>query len=386
MRRLYVDSDPALRDLCALLQESPWLSVDTEFMREKTYYPRLCLLQVADGRTAACVDPLAIRDLSPLLEMLYAPGRVKAFHAARQDLEIFLSQWGRLPAPIFDTQIAAMLAGLGEQIGYAALVKQLLGLDLEKGHTRTDWCRRPLHPEQITYAYEDVIHLGEVYLQLHERLQALGRLSWLEEDFSSLSDPATYRTEPEEAWRRIKGRQTLRGVQRAVLQRLAAWREREAQARDRPRRWLLADEVLVALARRMPADPGTLSRVRGVESGAMGRWGGLLLSLIAEARAIARESWPEEEQRGPVPTPAQEALTDLLSAALRLLADAQQISPGAVASRSDLTRLACGEHDGPLLHGWRRALAGAQLLALAEGESGIQVIDGRPQIISRPLS
>ncbi len=382
MRRLYVDSDPALHEFCALVQDSPWLSVDTEFMREKTYYPRLCLLQVADDRTAACVDPLALADLSPLLDLLYAPGRVKVFHAARQDLEIFLGQWDRLPEPIFDTQIAAMLAGLGEQIGYAALVRQLLGLDLEKGHTRTDWCRRPLHPEQITYAYEDVIHLGEAYLQLRERLAGLGRLSWLEQDFNSLSDPATYRTEPEEAWQRIKGRQALRGVQRAVLQRLAAWREREAQARDRPRRWVLSDEVLLELARRMPGDTAGLSRVRGMEGGQIARWGEALVRLIAEARRAPQQGWPKEERRGPVPTAAQEALTDLLSAALRLLAEAQQISPGAVANRADLTRLACGEREGPLLYGWRRALAGEQLLALAEGKAAIRVVDGQPRIIA----
>ncbi len=381
MRRLYVDSVGKLHELCSLLRDSRWLAVDTEFMREKTYFPRLCLLQVADQTTAACIDPLTIGDLSPLLDLLYEPACIKVFHAARQDLEIFLNHWDRLPAPIFDTQIAAMLSGLGEQIGYGALVKVLLDVDLEKGHTRTDWCRRPLDADQLAYAYDDVIHLGEVYLRLHARLESLGRLRWLEEDFGSLADRATYRTEPEEAWRRVKGRQVLRGVQRAVLQRLAGWREGEAQSRDRPRRWVLGDEVLIDLARRMPRDLGTLARIRGLEGGAVARWGERLLALIAQGRGAAREDWPEEEGRGPVPSAAEEALADLLSAALRLLAEAQHISPAAVASRGDLTRIACGERAGPLLHGWRRALAGERLLDLAEGRRAMGVVAGQLQIL-----
>jgi ribonuclease D len=380
MDKLYVDTPPALHDLCARLRHSPWLAVDTEFMREKTYFPRLCLLQVADRETAACVDPLALEDLSPLKDLLYAPQTVKVFHAARQDLEIFLNLWERLPAPVFDTQAAAMLAGLGEQIGYADLVKRLLGVDLEKGHTRADWSHRPLEPEQIDYAYDDVIHLGEAYLVLRDRLEKAGRLAWLEEDFAGLTDPAAYNLEPEGAWQRIRGRQRLRGAQLAALQRLAAWRERRARERDLPRRWVLKDEVMVDLARRLPARKDGLQKIRGLERGTVERHGQEILEEIAAARDLPPERWPSERS-APRPSAAQDALADMLSAALRVLAEDREISPGAVAARADLERLAMGERDIPLLRGWRGALAGERLLALAEGRAALRVVDGRPRVV-----
>jgi ribonuclease D len=352
-------------------------------MREKTYFPRLCLLQVADRETAACVDPLALEDLSPLVELLYAPATIKAFHAARQDLEIFYNLWGSLPTPLFDTQAAAMLAGLGEQIGYADLVKRLLGVDLEKGHTRADWSRRPLEPEQIDYAYDDVIHLGEAYVVLRDRLEKAGRLGWLDEDFARLADPAAYAPEPEEAWQRIKGRQRLRGVQLAVLQRLAAWRERRARERDLPRRWVLKDEVMVDVARRMPARVDALRRIRGLEGATVERLGQEILEEVGRARTLPAEHWPSDRRPARRPSAAQEAITDMLSAALRMLADEQGISPGAVATRADLEQLATGERDTPLLQGWRRAVVGERLLALAEGRTALRVVEGEPRLVGQ---
>jgi len=378
MHKIYADNPTALAELCERIKDSDWLAVDTEFMREKTYFPRLCLLQVANEHTAGCVDPLAVDDLRPLLELLYDPARVKVLHAARQDLEIFLQEWNRLPEPVFDTQIAAMLGGHGEQIGYAALVQRLLGTELEKGHTRTDWCRRPLDPGQLDYAYDDVIHLGQVYLGLRGDLDRLGRTVWLDADFDSLADPNTYRVDPDEAWQRVKGRQTLRGVQLAVLQRLAAWREQRARESNRPRRWVMGDEVLVDLAKRMPKDGPGIGRIRGLTEGTIKRWGGQLIGMIAEARDTPQERWPSEGARRPAPTPEQEALADMLSAALRLIGADQTVSPAAVASRTDLERLATGDRSGPLLHGWRYALAGEQLLALAQGRLSLSVAGGRP--------
>jgi len=378
MHKIYADTPDTLASLCDRLQGSEWLAVDTEFMREKTYFPRLCLLQVADGRTAGCVDPLALEDLGPLLQLLYDPAKVKVVHAARQDLEIFLQEWNRLPEPVFDTQIAAMLGGHGEQIGYAALVQRLLGTELEKGHTRTDWCRRPLDPGQLDYAYDDVIHLGQVYLSLRRELDSLGRTAWLAADFDSLADPNTYRIVPDEAWQRVKGRQTLRGLQLAVLQRLAAWREQRARESNRPRRWVMGDEVLVDLAKRMPKDRHAMSRIRGLTEGTLKRSGEQLIGMIAEARDTPQERWPREDLRRPAPTPEQEALADMLSAALRLIGAEQSVSPGAVAGRAELERLATGDRSGPLLHGWRYALVGERLLALAEGRLSLSVADGHP--------
>jgi ribonuclease D len=383
MHKIYVNTPAALAELCDRLGDSEWLAVDTEFMREKTYFPRLCLLQVADEHTAGCVDPLALKDLGPLLELLYDPAKVKVLHAAHQDLEIFLQEWNRLPGPVFDTQIAAMLGGHGEQIGYAALVKRLLGTDLAKGHTRTDWCRRPLDAGQLDYAYDDVIHLGEAYLKLRGELSRLGRTAWLAQDFKRLTDPGTYRVDPNDAWQRVKGRQTLRGVQLAVLQRLAAWREQRARESNRPRRWVMGDEVLVDLSRRMPKNAHAMSRIRAFSEGTIKRWAEPVIGLIAEARNTPQAQWPSEGARRPATTPEQEAVADMLSATVRLIGAEQGVSPGAIASRSDLERLASGDTSGPLLHGWRHALAGKRLLDLAEGRIALGVEQGHPVFIER---
>ena len=234
MNALYVDTPQALTQLCKQLQHSPWFALDTEFIREKTFYPRLCLLQVANTQHLACIDVLALNDLSPLLDILYDPASTKVLHSAHQDLEIFYHLRGALPTPIFDTQLAATLLGLGEQIGYAALVKTLLKIDLDKSQTRTDWSCRPLDPAQLSYAADDVRYLGQIYQQQRQELEQRQRLDWLTEDFTALCDPARYRVDVDQAWQRIKGQQRLRGVQLAVLRTLAAWREQRASSLDRP--------------------------------------------------------------------------------------------------------------------------------------------------------
>ncbi len=236
MQEIYVDSPAGLDALCKQLQDSEWLALDTEFIREKTYYPRLCLFQVSNGDVAACVDPLRLDDLQPLLDVLYDGRILKILHAARQDLEIFLHDYQRLPMPIFDTQPAAALLGYGDQIGYANLVKLMLDVDLPKDQSRTDWMQRPLDPQQQRYALDDVIYLGRLYLHMRANLFDRERLQWLAADFAPLADPETYYPDPMLMWRRIKGRQPLRGRQLAVLQQLAAWREREARRRDLPRK------------------------------------------------------------------------------------------------------------------------------------------------------
>ena len=239
MEELYIDSHAALEALCTRLSGTEWLALDTEFIRERTYYPRLCLLQVSNGDVAACIDPLAIDDLGPLLDILFDSRTLKILHAARQDLEIFLHDYQRLPMPVFDTQPAAALLGHGDQIGYANLVKQLLQVDLPKDQSCTDWSQRPLDEQQRRYALDDVIYLGQLYLHLRGNLFDRERLQWLAADFAPLADPATYYPDPNDMWQRTKGRQQLRGRQLAVLQRRAAWRETEARARDLPRMWVL---------------------------------------------------------------------------------------------------------------------------------------------------
>jgi ribonuclease D len=376
---LYIDTPEALESLCAQLRTHDWLTLDTEFLREKTYRPRLCLLQVANPDVIACIDPLALPSLDPLLDVLYDEAITKVLHAAHQDLEIFFEMRDAIPGPIFDTQIAATLLGQGEQVGYGNLVKEVLGVELEKAHARADWCQRPLDAAQLAYAADDVRYLRDVYLSQLEQLQKLEREDWLAEDFAEMADPARYRNPPELAWQRLKGVNRLRGVQLAVLQQLAAWREGQAQKSDRPRRWILKDDILLDLARHMPKDNGGMQRIRGLEEGTIKRSGRALLDAIATGREQPKEQWPEVK-KGPRLPAEQDSLVDVMMALLRERCREQAISPGAVAGRRDLEKLIMGERDIPLLHGWRATVAGQSLLALLEGELSLTVRDGRLQV------
>jgi len=373
---LYIDSTAGLQELCTRLQLHPWLTLDTEFIREKTYRPRLCLIQVANPEVVACIDPLAIDDLTPLLDLLYDTRIIKVLHAARQDMEIFYELRGNLPQPIFDTQIAATLLGQGDQIGYAALVLEELGILLDKGHARTDWCQRPLDEAQLRYAADDVRHLREVYQQQRQRLEAMGRLEWLEEDFNELIDPQLYRNPPEQAWLRIKGANRLKGVQIAVLQQLAAWREERAQQLDKPRRWIVGDDQLLDMARLMPIAQEQLDRLRGLEEGTKRRYAEEWFKVISHAKQIPREEWPVIKE-GPRLQTWQEPVIDALMALLRQCCDTAQVTPAAVASRRDLERLLLGDSGVSLLHGWRAAIAGEQLATFLRGETLLGVRKGR---------
>ncbi len=377
MQERHIQNEQQLIELCTQLAQSPWLALDTEFVREKTYYPQFCLLQISNGEIAATVDPIQIQELQPLLDLLYDDAIIKVFHAGYQDLEIFYNLWGRLPTPLFDTQLAASLLGLGDQVGYGNLVEQLLNHTLEKGHSRTDWSRRPLDEAQLRYALDDVIYLGDIYLKLTGMLQSQGREGWLQDDFDQLADPDTYRNPPQEAWKRIKGRQQLKGVQLAVLQALAAWREQEAQQANRPKRWILKDEVLTDLARRQPKGLEQMGKIRGLEPGVIKRRGDLLLKLIADARALPREQWPRDKRRIVRLTPNQEALTDLLYSCLRLLAEQNNITPAALANRKEIEALVSGERELDILRGWRRTIAGNRLLEVLAGDCWPELDDGQ---------
>lgn len=377
MQELHVESPEQLTTLCAAIRESKWLALDTEFMREKTYFPQLCLLQICNGDIAASVDPLSLPSMEPLMEIIYDPAISKVFHASRQDLEIFHHLWKRLPAPLFDTQLAAALLGFGDQIGYGNLVQKLLNHELEKGHTRTDWSRRPLDDSQLRYALDDVIYLGEIYLKLRDQLAERGRGNWLREDFDLLTSASTYIVAPDAAWQRIKGRQRLKGLQLAVLQALAAWREDQAISSNRPRRWILKDEVTLELARRQPTELKQLERIRGLESGTLQRQGTTLLKLIAEARRLPKAQWPVEKTPPVRLDSNQEALADLLMCGLRLLAEEQRITPSTLAGRKELERMVAGERELDLLRGWRKSLAGDRLLQILDGKLSPRIEQGR---------
>jgi ribonuclease D len=380
MQELHIKTKQQLSQLCDQLRGSEWLALDTEFIRDKSYYPKFCLLQISNGTVAASVDPLAIDDLSELVDVIYDNSIVKIFHAGRQDLEIFYLLWKKLPQPLFDTQLAATLLGLGEQIGYANLVQKITGRQLDKGHSRTDWSQRPLNQEQLRYALDDVIYLGDVYLEISAKLKSLGREPWLQEDFAELASPATYTIDPDTMWQRIKGNQRLKGIQLAVLQRIAAWREQQAERADRPRRWILKDEILIDLARRQPKDTNSLEQIRGLEPGSIKRNGAAILKLIAEATTVPKDKWPQAKKRAAALTPNQEAITDLLQCCLRLIAEQEEITPSALASRKDLELLATGNRDSELMHGWRKALVGDILIQVLEGSAKPILEDGKLRI------
>jgi len=372
----YIDSAAELASFCAQLAAADWMALDTEFLREKTYYPRLCLLQIATPDSIACIDPLALDDLDPILDLIFDAGITKVMHSARQDMEIFYHLRGAAPFPVFDTQVAALLLGYPDQIGYGNLVREVLGVDLEKLHTRADWSLRPLTQDQIRYAADDVIYLVDIYRNLHARLAERGRLEWLDEDFARLSSDALYSNPPGDAWLRVKGGNRLKGAALAVLQALAGWRESLAQQRDRPRGWILRDDALVEIARHRPASVAELGRIRGLQDAFIRHNGEQLISLIAAAGKQLPVPFPDAGSRLKL-APEQDALVDVMSAVVRISGIEHALNPAVLASRKQLERLVSGDVDVDVMHGWRRKLVGERLQALLSGELSLSVRDGK---------
>jgi ribonuclease D len=366
----FIDTEAELAKFCQHISDTTWMTVDTEFLRERTYYAQLCLIQVATADSIACIDPLAIDDLSPLLELIYQPDIAIVFHAARQDLELFYALRGSLPPNVFDTQIAATVLGYGDQIGYGNLVKQCINIELDKAHSRTDWSKRPLDAGQIDYAADDVRYLRDVYHILLKELHEKNRLHWLDDDFASLTNSDTYEPDPAMMWKKIKGAGRLKGVQLAILQKLAEWREARAIESNRPRRWILKDEVMLDLAKLTPETTQKLSVIRGLESGTIQRHGKTLIDIVARAKAIPKTQWPTVKK--PVfLTTQQDATVDAMVALLRKFCDEQAIAPAAVASRKDIERVVSGDPSVSLLHGWRNEIVGHHLQDFLAGKLSI---------------
>jgi len=378
MRTDYIDTPEQLDQLCQAIQQQPWLALDTEFLREKTYYPQFCLLQIATPEWVACVDPIALPELGELFATLCRPTLVKVFHSCRQDLEIFYHLYGKLPAPIFDTQVAAPLLGFQDNPGYAMLVSSLLNINLSKTHTRADWSKRPLAPAELKYAADDVIYLCKIYQIMLAKLAELGRSAWLDDDFKALSDPTYYRTNPETAWLKIKGKNKLTGKQLSIIQALATWRESTAQAENRPKNWLLRDELLLDLAKLQPETVAELAAVRSINERTVHRHGKELCRLINESKK--RQPIPlHENGRPPKKSQQQEAILDILSALVRIRAEENSLNPSILASRKDLEQLLFKEDDEdcPLLQGWRYSMAGKELVGLLAGRSLLGINEGK---------
>lgn len=364
-----------LEALCARLALAPFLAFDTEFMRETTYWPKLCLIQVASPEEAAVIDPLAEGlHLAPLLALMADETLMKVCHAGRQDVEIF-NNLGVIPRPMFDSQIAAMAAGYGEQIAYDALVRQMLRVDLDKSSRFTDWARRPLSAAQLSYALADVVHLAELYPKLRERLETKGRLPWVAEEMAALGDPAAYDMSPENAWRRLKPRKfTARYL--SVFQAVAAWRERTAQARDQVRGRILKDEAIDEIAAQTPTDPAAFDRLRSVPKGfGGGKFGAELAAVVHAAVHGAEGNAPLVERPPPAPQ-APGAVVELLKVLLKARAEEANVAPRLIANVSELEKIAASDKaDSLLLTGWRRELFGEDALRLKRGELAL-VLEG----------
>lgn len=352
------------------LAEGGFVALDTEFMRESTYFPKLCLIQAATEAHCVIIDPLALADLQPLWNFLNDRRRIKVLHAARQDLEVMsvAMRDATLDGPIFDTQIAAALLGHPAQIGYGALVAERLGQTLDKGHTRTDWTRRPLSVEQLQYAEDDVRYLVPLYIDLRDALEQAGRTPWLYEDTSELEHPSLHRTEPEAAWKRLKGLDRLRPEQRATAKLLAQWREEMAIQHDKPRGWIIADDTLRELAERLPAQLAELETIRNLPAGVVRRRGEELIALIERGRELGASE--PQIAMPPRPEPQQLAMVTKLMNFTRTQAEALKVSPELLATRRDVEQLVFSRRADRLASGWRKEVIGDRLLAKIEEAGG----------------
>ena len=358
----------ALAAFCGRLAGADFIAVDTEFMREKTYWPILCLVQIAGPDEAAAIDPLAPGiDLAPMLRMLADPTILKVFHAARQDVEIFCHMTGDVPRPLFDTQIAAMVCGFGESASYETLANKLAGAAIDKSSRFTDWSHRPLSERQLAYALADVVPLRKVYERLSARLARTGRALWVAEEMAALSDPGTYRADPAEAWRRLKPRTNNRRAL-ALVRDLAAWRELAAQKRDIPRNRLVRDEALLEIASHPPKSIDDLTRIRAFGRGmAESRLGAEILEVAARARELPEAELPQLPlQRNFAPGLAP--LIELLRVLLKLCADEAGVAPRLIADNDDLAAIA-EDDEAPVraVQGWRAELFGRDALDLKHG-------------------
>ena len=377
-----VDNTEDLKGLVAELEGATYLALDTEFMRDQTYWPKLCLIQVAAPGVEAIVDPLGDGiDLTPFYDLLRKPGIVKVLHAARQDIEIFHHQGGMIPNPLFDSQIAAMVAGFGDAASYETLCRKIARVEIDKSSRFTDWSRRPLSQKQLDYAIGDVTHLRTIYEYLKKNLEKTGRSAWVQEEIEALQDPMLYTMEPDTAWKRLKPRTSNKRFL-SMIAALAAWREREAQLRDIPRGRVLKDEALMEIAAHPPESADKLESVRAVPKGfANSRLGKGLMDAIEEGKTLKAPE-PIELDRPRRRREPSQAAVDLLKTLLRLRAEAVGVAPRLIANADDIERLAAEEDEGvPALHGWRAQVFGNDAIALRKGDLAIALEGGNAVVV-----
>ncbi len=377
-----ITKSSALKEAIATLSTADFVAIDTEFMRESTYYPQLCLVQLCAGKHAFCVDPLADGlDLTPLFELLSNASITKVFHAGRQDLEIFVHLTGAVPTPVYDTQIAAMVCGLGDQVGYDKLVAHYKHLQIDKSSRFTNWSQRPLSDRQIHYALDDVIHLAEIYPRIRDNLIANGRNEWVQSELAGLGDIQLYRTDPDSAYKRIKARNS-KPAQVNRLAQLTSWREREAQRRNVPRGRILRDDTLIDLAGSNPKSLADLKKIRGFPGGAKGKFGQPVIEVLKKANEMPETEWPMREKPTQRERPSA-AIIEMLRVLLKHVTESHNVAPRLIASAEELEKLVLSdEADIPALKGWRRDIFGDAALAMKAGKLALTVDKGKIKLLS----
>jgi len=380
---MLITTTEQLARFCAAQAEAEFVTVDTEFMRERTYYPKLCLVQLGSAAESVAVDPLAKGiDLTPLFDLMANPKILKVFHAARQDVEIFVNLTGKVPAPMFDTQVAAMVCGFGDSASYETLAGQLANAKIDKSSRFTDWSNRPLTEKQIEYALGDVSHLRRVYEKLRDQLAKTGRTDWVREEMAVLTSPDTYLIDPQTVWRRFKWRADKPRL-RALLRELAAWREAEAQRLDVPRNRVVRDEALMEIACHPPSDAHGLSRIRGLSTGfGDSRQGKEILAAVERAQSLPIEQCPTGEARRVIPNGGVGAVMDLLKVLLKQVCDEHNVASKIIANTDDLEAIAVDDNaDVPAMQGWRRDLFGNRALDLKHGKLVLGVKGRKVEVI-----
>lgn len=376
---MLITTDEQLRAFCERASASEVLAIDTEFLRERTYRARLCLVQFGTDDEQVAVDPFCVTDTAPLVALFDNPAITKVLHACTQDMEVLLDWCGMLPHPIFDTQLAASFISDHHQIGYGPLVEEYCHVHLPKSDSLTDWSARPLDSGQLAYALDDVRYLPQIWRTMRDKLVELGRSSWVADEFAHACDPESYRHDPRLAYRKVKRVGSLSRKQMSVAREVAAWREERAAALDRPRRWILSDELLAEIGKRTPASETSLLRIRGTsdldpESRTQ------ILRAVRTGLACPPELYPETYRRSK-PSLDAECVCDLMYAMTRMVADREHVASSLLASRDDLIDYLEGRPDSPLTRGWRKELLGSHLDALLNGQVGLTVVDGKIELL-----
>ena len=379
---LFISSDTELKEFADRSMESSVLAIDTEFMREKTYYPKLCLLQMATDSEVVVVDPFAVSSLEVLRGPFESPSVTKLFHAGGQDIEILYREVGCMPLPLFDTQIAAALLGFTMQVGYGALVQSVCGVALKKGDSFTDWSRRPLSRSQLSYAADDVIYLPKLYEDMVSRLKKAGREHWLDDEFAELADPTRYEISPRERYRKLKRVNQLSARQLSAAREVSEWREEVAMRRDIPRKWVLGDEQIVEACRKGAENLDQLFMIRGVREKLSTSDARKVVGAIVRGMSLPKEEWPRIENPGRNEAHV-DAEVEALGTIVKLRARESDIAYQALASQSDLASVARGYRDSAVLKGWRLGVVGKDLVAFMEGELAISAEGGKVKVTKR---